>query len=63
MNTRGRWSALYAPPRIPSTLPPADLEPVGTEAEQYSADLSRRMLEFEADPVNFFQMPRGSGLR
>jgi hypothetical protein len=62
MITRGRWSALYGPSRIPSTLPPEE-PPAGTEEEQYSADMARRMLEFELDPANFFKMPRGSGLR
>ena len=52
------------PPRIPSTLPPlSEGRAVDDEAEmerRYCADLSRRMLEFELDPINFFKMPRGS---
>jgi hypothetical protein len=62
MITSGRWSVLYGPARIPSTLPVED-PPAGTEEEQYSAYMARRMLEFELDPANFFKMPRGSGSR
>jgi len=58
----GRWDALHGPPRIPSTLPPtyADgrlVEPQDVDEEhRYCADLERRLLEFELDPVNFFRV-------
>lgn len=58
----GRWRAIYGPARIPSTLPPtrADgrlVEPQGGDEERrYCADLERRLLEFETDPVNFFKV-------
>ena len=62
----GKWSVvLNGAARIPSMLPPLDIhgDVAGDESEAaYCADLVRRMVEFELDPVNFFKMPR-SGSR
>jgi hypothetical protein len=61
----GRWRAIYGPARIPSTLPPTRADgrlvaPPGAggedEERRYCADLQRRILEFETDPVNFFKV-------
>lgn len=57
----GKWSVIHGPPRIPSTLPPTDrdgkLVQLDEDSERaYCAEIERRILAYELDPVNFFKI-------
>lgn len=56
----GRWSVIHGPPRIPSTLPSTTddgkLVKYPDEDRAYCAEIERRILAYELDPVNFFKI-------
>jgi len=59
--TVGKWSVIDGPPRIPSTLPPTDkdgnvIKLSLDEERAYCAEIERRILAYEFDPVNFFKV-------